>query len=103
MISQNDQVLWYMREYGSITPKEATDGFGIMRLGARIWELKEEGFNIKREMIAVKNRFGRECRVARYSIIEKGVSQVMQEVEDDIKQGLLIKKNYSQTTGYKKE
>jgi len=35
----------------SITPLDALRDFGCMRLGARIFQLKQQGYNIKSEMV----------------------------------------------------
>ena len=57
---------------GPITPLEAWSELGIYRLGARVFDLKEQGHEITREMVAVSNKFGEECRVAQYTLMRKG-------------------------------
>ena len=42
-MTQRKEILRYMRERGSITPLEALQHFGCLRLAARILELREEG------------------------------------------------------------
>ena len=42
-MTQTDRVLRHLQDYGSITPHEALAEYGIMRLGARIWDLKKQG------------------------------------------------------------
>jgi hypothetical protein len=37
-----------------------------MRLAARILDLKDSGYEIRREMVEVNNRFGATVKVARY-------------------------------------
>lgn len=39
-MTQTEKVLRHMKRFGSITPLEAMEEYGIMRLGARIWDLK---------------------------------------------------------------
>ena len=51
-----------------ITPLEAWPQLGIARLAARILELKQDGYNIGRELIAVKNQFGEKVEVAQYKL-----------------------------------
>lgn len=51
MMSQNLMVLHHMETEGSITPKEAMDEYGIMRLGARIYDLKQAGYKVNRIMV----------------------------------------------------
>lgn len=65
-MSQEEQVLRYLYEHGSITPADAFREFGIMRLGARIWDLKAAGVPIKTEREKGKNMFGNTVYYARY-------------------------------------
>ena len=64
--SQKELVLDYIETHGSITPLEAEREIGCMRLGARIWELRYEGYNIVSEIVEVPTRHGGKARVARY-------------------------------------
>lgn len=66
--TQCTMVLDYIQKHGSITPRDAEEMYGIMRLGARIYELKKKGYRIKTELTEGKNRFGQKTRYARYSI-----------------------------------
>jgi len=45
-LSQKNQVLKYIQKHGSITPIEALNNIGSFRLGARVYDLKQEGHNI---------------------------------------------------------
>ena len=67
-MTQTDMVLRYMQEVGGITPWEAMREFGIMRLGARIYDLKRMGVEVNREMVSNTNRFGKTVRYARYTV-----------------------------------
>ena len=66
--TQNQRVIDYMTQFGSITQYEALADLGVMRLASRISDLRTQGFDIKKEMITVRNRFEEECHVARYSM-----------------------------------
>ena len=66
--TQAQRVLDYIDQFGSITQYEALKDLGIMRLASRVSELKKRGHKIKGEMITVKNRFGENCSVKRYSM-----------------------------------
>ena len=46
-MNQRNQILIYLQEYGSITPMDALKAFGCFRLGARIFELRKGGHDIK--------------------------------------------------------
>ena len=68
-MSQCDRLLSRLKR-GPITPMEAWSELGIYRLGARVFDLKASGHGIDRELVPVSNRFGEECRVAQYRLIE---------------------------------
>ncbi len=59
-----------MKEFGSITQYEAFVDLGCMRLASRISELRDNGHKIEKEMIKVKNRYGENCSIARYSLVK---------------------------------
>jgi len=65
-MTQKERIKKYLDDFGSITPLEAMRDLGIMRLGARIWELVREGEPIVRETESAKNRYGQTTRYARY-------------------------------------
>jgi hypothetical protein len=46
-ISQEQQILEYLRTGKSITPIDALKMFGCFRLGARIWDLRHKGHRIE--------------------------------------------------------
>ena len=64
--TQNEWVLEQLQKGRRLTPKEAMDERGVMRLGARIYELKQAGHFIATEMVEVSNRYGQTCHVAQY-------------------------------------
>ena len=45
--TQNGRILAYLRMGHSLTPLEALDQFRCMRLGARIWDLRQMGWPIQ--------------------------------------------------------
>lgn len=49
-MTQQDIVLKHIRRNGSISPHEAIMDHNITRLAARVFELKERGYNIVRQM-----------------------------------------------------
>jgi len=66
--SQNLMVLKHLDRYGQINPKQADRLYGIMRLGARIYDLRDimGKDRIKTLKVAKKNRFGKVTRFANY-------------------------------------
>ena len=65
-MSQNGRIIDYLTRNGSITQLDAMNDLGIMRLGARVYDLKERGYNIVTVMVEGVNRFGEPTRYARY-------------------------------------
>ena len=45
-LSQKDHVLYWLKAGRSITPKDAYEVYGIMRLATIIFDLREEGYEI---------------------------------------------------------
>lgn len=72
-ITQDYMVIEHLRKFGSITPLTAQKEYGIMRLGAIIFRLRKAGFDIRTEMEAGKNRFGRPTHYARYTAYRKDI------------------------------
>ena len=68
MEKQTKWVKEYMETHNGITAKQAMDERGIMRLGARIYELKQAGVPVKSDFIEVKNRYDETARVKLYWI-----------------------------------
>lgn len=54
-ISQNDSILAYMLNGNRITPIEALNIFKCFRLTSRICDLKQRGFDIKKEFVKVNS------------------------------------------------
>jgi len=63
-----EAILAYIQEHGSITPLEALTHCACMRLSARIYDLRAMGYDIKTEIVTVKNRYGQKVRVSRYTL-----------------------------------
>lgn len=72
--TQRDEVLAYMRDYGSISTFEAYTELGVMQLGARIKELENNGWQIGRLRKArVSGRTGKTVHFVEYFIKEAAV------------------------------
>lgn len=65
-IPQKQRVIDYINKFGSISSWEAYADLGITQLGARIDQLKKEGYNFKTEWESSKNRFGEKTDYKRY-------------------------------------
>ena len=63
--SQNKQIKAWLESGKSITPMDALNLFGSFRLGARIFDLKNDyGMNIKTEIVEENGK-----RYAKYSLV----------------------------------
>ena len=68
--TQNERILDYLDEFGSITQIQALQDLGCMRLASRVSDLRKQGYNIVSEIVEVKNRYGEKCRIKKYSLGE---------------------------------
>jgi hypothetical protein len=68
-MSQNQKVLQHMQKWGSITALDAFNCYGILRLSARIDNLKHMGHKITATREAGENRYGELVHYARYRLI----------------------------------
>jgi hypothetical protein len=46
-MNQEKQILDYLRQGNAVTPLVALEKFGCMRLAARVYRLREQGFKIE--------------------------------------------------------
>lgn len=69
-MTQTDRILRHLQDVGGITAAEAMSEYGVYRLAARIADLKAMGYDIGREMVSGKNRYGETTTFARYTIKE---------------------------------
>lgn len=69
-VKQTEKVLKYIRDFGSITSKQAMDDLGIMRLASRISDLKQAGYDVRSEFVTSRNRYGEAVSYKRYWIGE---------------------------------
>ena len=69
-MTQCEQVLKYMQDFGSITPLQALADLGVYRLGARVYDLRQDGYIISRRMVTAKNRYGKPVSFAEYRLEE---------------------------------
>jgi hypothetical protein len=65
--AQKERILERLQE-GPLTALEALENLGVMRMAARVHDLRADGHPIVCETVVVPNRFSEESRVARYSL-----------------------------------
>lgn len=69
--SQKERVMKYIEDFGSISSFEAYKDLGITQLGARIWELKKDGIEIRTRWKNSFNRYGDKIVYKEYFIGEE--------------------------------
>jgi len=55
-MTQEKLILDWLEQGNTITPLEALNRFGCLRLGARIWDLRQKGFNIQSCLVKRGNK-----------------------------------------------
>ena len=68
--TQEQRVINYIRQFGSITTKDAFNDLGITRLSAKIFNLKKQGYEIKDNFEQGKNRYGEITNFKRYYLAD---------------------------------
>ena len=69
--SQNQRILAYMNEFGSITSLEAMRDLGVYRLASRVADLRKLGYLVVSDWVEVRNRWGEKTRVKSYRLEEE--------------------------------
>ena len=67
-LTQSMKIIKYMMDFGSITPIQAMQDLGVMRLAARISDIEAEGWEIIHERETGRNRYGEKTTYAKYSL-----------------------------------
>lgn len=65
-MNQCEKIVYYIQAFGSISSMEAFQDLGITRLSARIYELRNEGYQFDEKFETAKNRFGESVSYKRY-------------------------------------
>jgi len=71
MITQKSEVLYHLQKGFKLTGLQALKKFGVMRLAAVVFDLRQEGYDIKSRDVEVETRRGK-TTVTEYSIPVKG-------------------------------
>ena len=66
--TQCERLLSYLLRNEQINPLQAWVELGIYRLGARIFDLRQDGHPITSALVDVVNQFGESARVAEYRL-----------------------------------
>lgn len=67
-MTQVERINQYMVDFGGITQLDAVRDLGIMRLAARIADMRAAGMTISDEWVHTKNRYGEKVKFKRYKL-----------------------------------
>lgn len=70
MNSQTQDVLELLRE-GPVTPLQSWSEIGVYRLGARVYDLRREGYEIECKMRPYVTTRGRKVRISVYTLLSE--------------------------------
>ena len=70
-MTQCERVLQYMQDFGSINPMQALSDLSVMRLASRVSDLRQAGYQIDRQIVTAKNRYGEPVHFAEYRLVEE--------------------------------
>lgn len=70
MKSQKEEILDYINKHGSISSWEAYSKLGITQLGARLDQLRKDGYLFETEWVHKKNRNGKKISYKKYKLYE---------------------------------
>ena len=65
-----EQIVDYMKQFGSINPLQALQDIGCFRLASRISDLRKQGYPIISERVNYKNRLGEAKHFNEYRLKE---------------------------------
>ena len=69
-MTQKTMVFQYLQDHVGITSLEAINNLGVLRLSARIKELRDEGHKIINVRHDTVNRYGSPCHYDEYRLIK---------------------------------
>ena len=68
-MNQQKRILEYMKAHGGITAAEAFQHLGVMRLSARIKEMRQDGVDIITQRMEGRNRYGETVHFTKYKVM----------------------------------
>lgn len=66
--TQCERIIQYIKDFGSITNREASYDLGILNFGARMSDLRKKGIELVATVEQSKNRYGEICTYNRYTL-----------------------------------
>lgn len=65
-MNQQEQIIEYLKKFGSITPMEAFSELGITKLATRVSEMRRDGIEFDIERVQDVNKLGHTVNYCRY-------------------------------------
>lgn len=72
--TQCEKIIKYIKDFGYISAFRAFTDLGVTQLGARIYELKQDGYNFITETRKTKNRYGEPVHYKIYKLMEENTN-----------------------------
>lgn len=69
--TQCGDILWHLTHKGGISSAQAFDEYGITRLSARIFDLRDAGIDIENVQRTCTDRRGKKCTYTEYRLAKK--------------------------------
>ena len=73
--AQCQRVIDWLTSHDELTTLEAITEIGVLRLSARISELKDDGFLFGCRWKEITNRYGETCRIKAYKLLKEGKNE----------------------------
>jgi len=67
-LTQKQKVFRHLNQIGPLTPVQAFFDYSIMRLAAIVFDLKDDGYDIKTTILKSENKFGEPVNYAQYTL-----------------------------------
>ena len=66
--TQCERIIQYIKDFGSITNRDASFDLGVLNFGARMSNLRRQGYKFNVTVEKSKNRYGDICTYNRYTL-----------------------------------
>lgn len=72
--TQCDKIIKFIKDFGYITSWQAYQELGVTQLGARIFQLKQRGYEFTKTRVKTKNRYGEPTHFDEYRLVDSEVA-----------------------------
>ena len=67
-MNQVEQIIQYLKDFGSITTYDSFIDLGITRLASRMYDIRQMGIELEEEWLTKKNRYGKPVSYKKYML-----------------------------------